>query len=69
MSEPPQEEMKDNAVIQEFMTAYLYGMYTLKGGHFKPSEAIDAMLGFANMAEKAAATGKSLMSWFSSGDR
>ena len=63
MSEEPQEELKDNAVIQEFMTAYLYGMYTLKGGRFAPADAIKCMLSFANMAEKATATGKSLFKW------
>ncbi len=69
MSEEPQEEMKDNAVIQEFMTAYLYGMYTLKGGNLSPSDAIRAMLGFAAMAEKASATRKSLMGLLSPSDK
>lgn len=54
--EPP----KDNAFIQEFMTAYLYGVYTVKGGRLAPDEAIRQMLGFAAMAEKAGGLMKKL---------
>jgi hypothetical protein len=57
-----EEPSKDNAVIQEFMTAYLYAMYTFKGGRFPPAEAIRHMLGFAAMAERANGLSIRLMS-------
>ena len=52
MAEPPKPPPV-NTFIQEFMTAYLYGVYTVKGGCLAPSEAVVKMLGFAAMAEKA----------------
>lgn len=52
MAEPPKPP-PGNVFIQEFMTAYLYGVYAMKGGHLAPSEAVVKMLGFASMAEKA----------------
>ncbi|MBM3262217.1 MAG: hypothetical protein FJY97_02145 [candidate division Zixibacteria bacterium] len=51
--EQKQEPPKDNAMIQKFMTAYLYGLYSLRGGHFGPDEAIRRMLGVAEFADKA----------------
>lgn len=58
--DPPKPPPGD-VFIQEFMTAYLYGVYAMKGGRFAPSEAVVKMLHFASMAEKANALSLQVM--------
>lgn len=62
MAEPEEVELKDNAMAQEFLSAYLYGLYTLKGGRMSPAESIEYVMSFAAMAEKASSIGKTVMS-------
>jgi hypothetical protein len=64
MAEPEteQEPLKDNAKAQEFLSAYLYGLYTIKGGRLAPSDAIQYVMSFASLAEKANAFGKTIIS-------
>ena len=62
MAEPEKVVLKDNAMVQDFLSAYLYGLYTLKGGRMAPSEAIEYVMSFASLAEKANAIGKSFFS-------
>ncbi|HIG45575.1 MAG TPA: hypothetical protein EYQ20_03805 [candidate division Zixibacteria bacterium] len=61
MAEEEQEKVKDVAMVQEFLSAYLYGLYTLKSGRLAPSKAIEYVMSFASLAEKASAFGKSCM--------
>lgn len=55
---PPADKPGDMALVNQMMTAYLYGYYTYKGGHVSAAEAMDHILGLVKKAEGAAEAGK-----------
>lgn len=55
---PSADKPGDMALVNQMMTAYLYGYYTYKGGHVSAAEAMDHVLGLLQKAEGAAEAGK-----------
>lgn len=58
---PPTDKPGDMALVNQMMTAYLYGLYTYKKGQLSAPDAMDHILGLLQKAEQARDTGKDYM--------
>jgi hypothetical protein len=48
-----EEPLFDGSMLNDFITLYLYGVYTLKKGRLTPPEAMQKVMQMAQMMEKA----------------